>query len=196
MEEQSSWKGHTFTLMIFGGIVVLCSIFFVLGMLVGRTQSQKVGTAEASAAKAPVKEVAREERPEMTFYGSADRNDKNDNKSAPALYPAPLVPVPAPAAPPVVVKREEPARVEPPPPQPPAATGISYQVSALAKRPDAEKLVNELKKKGFTKAFMLTPLPSDAKPVYRVQVGPIADPTEAESTRLKLVAAGYSPIKK
>ena len=33
MEEQTTWKGHTFTLLVFTGIVVLCSIFFILGML-------------------------------------------------------------------------------------------------------------------------------------------------------------------
>jgi hypothetical protein len=26
MEEQTTWKGHTFTLLVFTGIVVLCSI--------------------------------------------------------------------------------------------------------------------------------------------------------------------------
>src|SRR4030095_10672689 len=41
-ETTTSWKNHSFTLLIFGGIVVLCSIFFVLGMLVGRNQGQQM----------------------------------------------------------------------------------------------------------------------------------------------------------
>ena len=45
MEEQTTWKGHTFTLLVFTGIVVLCSIFFILGMLVGRAEGQKVAGA-------------------------------------------------------------------------------------------------------------------------------------------------------
>jgi hypothetical protein len=52
MEDQTSWKGHTFTLVVFTGIVVLCSIFFILGMLVGRAQAQKLvsnGPAGGSA---------------------------------------------------------------------------------------------------------------------------------------------------
>src|SRR6187399_3177294 len=45
MDEQVSWKGQSFTLLVFGGIVFLCSIFFVLGMLVGRGQGEKAAEA-------------------------------------------------------------------------------------------------------------------------------------------------------
>ena len=54
MEEQTTWKGHSLTLVVFAGIVVLCSIFFILGMLVGRQQGQKIAsiaTAEAATIK-------------------------------------------------------------------------------------------------------------------------------------------------
>ena len=47
MEDQASWKSHSFTLLVFTGIVVLCSIFFILGMLVGRTQGQNQENTEA-----------------------------------------------------------------------------------------------------------------------------------------------------
>ena len=53
MEEPVSWKGHSFTLFVFAGIVALCSIFFVLGMLVGRIQVR--------AASAPKKAARTEE---------------------------------------------------------------------------------------------------------------------------------------
>ena len=59
MEEQTTWKAHSFTLLVFGGIVVLCSIFFVLGMLVGRTQSVKIASvagAEAAVKPQPIDE--------------------------------------------------------------------------------------------------------------------------------------------
>ncbi len=180
MEEQSSWKGHTFTLMIFSGIVALCSIFFILGMLVGRTQSQKAATAEAAPKPAP-KDSAKDERPELTFFDAVDKNKQ------PSLA-KPAAPPPAPA--PVEKKAEE-----PPAPAAPVS-GDSFQVAALAGQAQAEKLISELRKKGFPRAFILTPVPGDAKPVFRVQVGPIADPVEAESIRRKLVDAGYTPIKK
>jgi cell division septation protein DedD len=175
MEEQTSWRSQTFTLMIFGGIVVLCAIFFVLGMLVGRTQSVKIGavaTADA-ASKPPVKEIPREEPPE------------------PAFEPSPAKPAPAP--PPIIAaatapleKEEAPVAREP--------VSINVQVVALKKQSDAERVVDDLKKKGI-RAFMLTPTPDDANPYYRVQVG-AADSVVAESIKQKLEAAGFKPIIK
>ena len=45
MEEQTTWKGHSLTLLVFAGIVALCSIFFILGMLVGRQQGQTLSAS-------------------------------------------------------------------------------------------------------------------------------------------------------
>ena len=58
-EEQASWKGHGFTLVVFAGIVVLCAIFFVLGMTVGRQQGQRAAqaTVNGSAAKPAASEA-------------------------------------------------------------------------------------------------------------------------------------------
>ena len=55
MDEQVTWKGQSFTLLVFGGIVFLCSIFFVLGMLVGRGQGKSAAESAAvsDAAKSP-----------------------------------------------------------------------------------------------------------------------------------------------
>lgn len=182
MDEQASWKGHTFTMAVFGGIVVLCAIFFVLGMIVGRTQGQKIATvvsAEA-AAKAASRDPIPDPRPELTFYESVDKNQQQ-----PMLEPAPAKQEPE-LSPSINAKTFPPAS---------KATAINFQVSALKNKSEAEKLVNELKKKKF-RAFMLTPAPADKSPLYRVQVGPIADPIEAESIRQKLRSAGYPVIPK
>src|SRR5437899_5018001 len=123
MEDQSSWKGHTFTLMIFGGIVVLCAIFFVLGMLVGRMQGSKlttVATAEAGA-KITAGEPQREESPELRLPEPAPAKPEN---------PSPRV----------APKTEDPPR---------AATVIGLQVAALKKQREAEKQLSDLKRKGF-----------------------------------------------
>ena len=45
--DDNSWRGHNFTLLIFGGVVVLCSIFFILGMMVGRAQVPAVSEVRA-----------------------------------------------------------------------------------------------------------------------------------------------------
>jgi len=182
MEEQTTWKGHSFTLLVFTGIVVLCSIFFILGMLVGRDQGHKIATIAAveAASTTDAKPEPKDAKPDLlTFYDSVEKNSK---------------PVLEPIIPPKVEA--------PPPPQPapkPSASvsnaSIHYQVGALPQLARAEKLLSDVKKKGF-KGFILSPPPGDKNPYYRVQVGPFADSLEAESAKKKLEAAGYKPILK
>ena len=175
MEEQTTWKGHSLTLLVFGGIVVLCSIFFTLGMLVGRQQGQKiasVATAEAATTKPDAEPAPIEEKPELTFFNSVERE-----RAAPALEPPPAANPPA-------------------APQPPASVNsINFQIGAIKKSRDADKLLRDVKKKGF-KAFILAPAPGEANPFFRVQVGPFSDAIEAENARKSLEAAGYKPILK
>ena len=176
MEEQTTWKGHSLTLLVFVGIVVLCSIFFILGMLVGRQQGQNFATvAEADAASVEEARPAPEEKPELTFFESVEKETK------PAVLEAP------PAAPPPA-----PAPAPRPAPQP-APTILNYQIAALRKASDADKLLDDVKKKGF-KAFILAPASGDANPFFRVQVGPFPNLIEAEDARKRLEGAGYKPI--
>jgi cell division septation protein DedD len=176
MEDPTSWKGHTFTLIVFTGIVVLCSIFFILGMLVGRSQGQKLAlaTSVSAAARADgARPQPREEtRPDLTFFDSVQKTE-----------PSALEPPPAP-------------KVEPPAASPsPAPNVLNYQIGALRKSSDADKLLDDVKKKGF-RAFILAPASDDANPFFRVQVGPFADPIEAEDAKKKLESEGYQPILK
>ena len=178
MEEQTTWKSQSLTLLVFVGIVVLCSIFFVLGMLVGRQQGQKFAAiAAAEAASAEDAQPARpEEKPELTFFESVETE-----KQPAALEPA--LPEVSPPAPEPAVKAR-PA---------PASAVLNYQVGALSKSSDADKLLGEVKKKGF-KAFILAPTAGEASPFFRVQVGPFANPIDAEDVRKRLERAGYKPI--
>src|SRR5215813_8783548 len=77
MEEQTTWKGHSFTLIVFAGIVVLCSIFFILGTLVGRAQGQKIASAAAmaTAAKTDAKPTPNEDKPDFTFYDAVKKEE-------------------------------------------------------------------------------------------------------------------------
>ncbi len=177
MEEQTTWKGHSLTLLVFAGIVVLCSIFFILGMLVGRQQGQKIAsiaTAEAATTKPDAKSTPVEEKPELTFFNSVEKE-----KAAPPLEPARELDPPA---------TERPAKSA-------AVNAINFQIGAVKKSKDADKLLGEVKNKGF-KAFILAPPPGEANPFYRVQVGPFSDTIKAESARKSLEAAGYKPILK
>ena len=176
MEEQTTWKGHSFTLLVFSGIVVLCSIFFILGMLVGRAQGQKIA---ASAAGPSTKAAARldvpEEKPDLTFYESSVAIAEHPELVAPDLAePAETIPPTEP---------EHPVNV------------LNYQIGALRKVSDAEKLLDDVKKKGF-RAFILAPPAGDPNPFYRVQVGPFMDVIEAEQAKKRLETAGYQPILK
>lgn len=179
MEEQTTWKGHSLTLMVFVGIVVLCSIFFILGMLVGRQQGQKFSTVAAvDAAKQDVKPASAEEKPNLTFFESVEKE-----KQPAVLEPAPpAVPPPVPVAPKKTVEA-------------PPANPVNYQIGAVRKSSDADKLLGDVKKKGFT-GFILSPPPGDANPFFRVQVGPFSNVIESGDARKKLEAAGYKPILK
>lgn len=96
-ENTTSWKNHSFTMLVFGGIVVLCSIFFVLGMLVGRSQGQRIAEM-AFADKSDSQPVAASGTEDLTLnYYSETREDKPDLRLQPA--PEPEIPViSAPAA--------------------------------------------------------------------------------------------------
>ena len=87
-DTNTTWKNHSFTLLIFGGIVALCLIFFVLGMLVGRNQGKRIAeTAFAEEAeKKTVADKAAEEFP-LEFY-SQTTEEKPELKLQPAAEPA------------------------------------------------------------------------------------------------------------
>ena len=194
MEDQTTWKGHTFTLLVFTGIVVLCSIFFILGMLVGRAQGQKIASAatavETEKLAAAIPE-SKEEKQSFTFYDSV-------KKEQPAVFESP-----APKADPTALREPAPKanpKPEAKPEPPPRVTSkpenvVNYQIGAIRKSSDAEKLLDELKKKGF-RGFILAPAKNDPNPYYRVQVGPFSDPIEAEDVKKRLGSAGYQPILK
>jgi cell division septation protein DedD len=212
MEDQSTWKGHTFTLLVFTGIVVLCSIFFILGMLVGRTQGQKIagaGTPVGTPAKADAK-ASKDDKPDFTFYDSVKKGDPATLLPAPTKkepeVETPAVEAPK-KAPPEVEAKPEPkvaAAVAPPapapPPEPPPVPAapsnvVNYQIGLFSNSANADKLLDDVKKKGF-RAFILTPSEGEPNPVFRVQVGPFSDVVEAEEAKKKLESEGYKPILK
>src|SRR5438477_10594341 len=155
MEEQTTWKGHTFTLLVFTGIVVLCSIFFIFGMLVGRAEAQKIAGAGGAAAKNDAKAAPKEDKPDFTFYDSVKKEDPAVWRAEAAKPdPAPLVVDPP--------KKAAPEREPPPPPAPASsANAINYQIGAVRKAADAEKLLSDVKKKGF-RGVILAPSAGEA----------------------------------
>jgi cell division septation protein DedD len=202
-EDQTTWKGHTFTLLVFAGIVVLCSIFFILGMLVGRQQGQKYASGAGAAAKNDAKAAPKDDTQDFTFYDSVKREDQTALQPAPPRSKAYPDPEPEPPAPTrgEPVKKPEPASKRAPAPEaahgtsPAPSNVVNWQVGAVRKLSEAQRLLRELKKKGF-RAFILDPAKGDSNPLYRVQVGPFADVIEAEEVKKKLEALKYQVYSK
>ncbi len=177
-----SWKGHNFTLLIFGGVVVLCSIFFILGMLVGRAQLPTIAEVAATDETPP------EESPEdvdLRFYETVEESELPPLESAPgaeSAIEAAVAPVPLPPEPAALVV-----------PQPAGEVAITLQIAALSNPDQAETLRAEIAEKGFP-AFVVRPAPDDQSALHRVQVGPFTDEAEVERIRALLENEGYQPI--
>jgi cell division protein FtsN len=178
MEEETTWTCDIPTLLVFTGIVVLSSTFFILGILVGRTQGQKI--AGAGPGGTPTKVEAR----------ASPKKDKQDFtfwKDDPLL----LQPIPEP----LKKAKRKPAPELPGQARATATNVVNYQVVAVHKSAEADKLLEELRKKGFP-AFIVTPAEGAADGWYRVQVGPFHDLLEAQDAKKKLEREGYEPILK
>ena len=211
-ETNTTWKNHSFTLLIFGGIVALCFIFFVLGMLVGRNQGQRlaeIAAAEEAASK-PVAETA-EEFP-LEFYSQT-----TEEKPALKLQPVPEAPAltattpPAPETTPgekaTVTAKPQPveakpaakaaaekstATVKPQPPRTtaksPAAREVFLQVTANKNQKQASQELKRVESKGFS-GKILTGKTSGGR-IHRVVVGPYKE-SEINLVKSDLAAKGY-----
>jgi len=161
---------------IFFALVIICSVFFTMGYLLGRSTSaggrtEIVGSGPTggSAAGKP--------------SGAGKSSDANA-QIVPASTPQPLAtasPTPAPSK-------------TPDSSNPSSFAGGSYmvQVAAVSKHEDAEILVSALQKKQYP--VFIANVPGD--PLFHVQVGPFSDPKDAESMKNKLSSDGYNAIVK
>lgn len=121
--------------------------------------------------------------------------------SPPAQVPVPVVKAPSPAAAPAVTatRPAAPAPVQESVKAPavvaraasPATSGAGWtvQLGSFASRANAERLVLDLKAKGF--AAFSTESGSGGRKLYRVRVGPAGDHASAEALRAKLRSAGH-----
>ena len=180
MDERTPPRGQGFTLLIFGGLVALCSVFFILGMVVGRGQGAGAvaGGGEPVAAAQPVAEEGEEDL-ELDFYEAVAEDE-------PAVA----------AGPPPVGESPEPPPLEPAEaPAPPdfGDQAIMLQLGAFGSEATAESIVAEVRTKGFP-AIVLRPASDGPTPLYRVQVGPYPSLDEAERMQARLRAGGYEVI--
>lgn len=174
-------------LVLFFGLVGICALFFALGYSLGRKSEPAISTASAATAPQTVPGTSKASSgsaaaPPMTFYKSVEQKDAN-SELTPKTDTAPANATPG----------QTPPAGTPDPTTTLPTAGYLVQVAAVSKQEDADSLVDALKKKQYP-AFVAAPLPTDK--LFRVQVGPFSDIKEAETTRARLIADGYSPILK
>jgi len=204
-ENTTSWKSHSFTLMIFAGIVVLSSIFFVLGMLVGRYQGQHAAeVASDQSSRKPGAESGAEDFP-LTFYDQSTE-EKPDNKLQPvpaasAQPVAPALPTPpasknAPSPAPSESKNDKKSATPPKPASPPDKptpkaspdANVYLQVASVKTEKQGTTELKKVQSKGF-KATM-RPVKVSGEMVYRILVGPYKE-SELKNAKAALLAKGY-----
>ena len=185
--EVPSWKGHSFTLLVFGGIVVLCSIFFVLGMLVGRNQGQRIAEMHAAevAAPNPAAQPLPETQPPLEFFNKttgATSDDTLEPRMTPPTTAEATAPAPAPTAQPDATPLKESVPDKP-----------YWQIMASKDSKEADKAVDRVRSKGL-QARIMAPPPDTPDAVYRVLVGPYDSEAEAEMAKKELEDLGYKGL--
>ncbi len=166
---------------IFFGLVIVCSVFFTMGYLLGKStaagsHTQIVGSVAAGGSTA----------------------GKPSAVAKPADTPAPAVTAPAsqensqtPAAASTAANGGAPSTAPTEIKANPAGT-YTVQVAAVSKREDADILVSALSKKQYP-VFVAN---SATDALFHVQVGPFTDPKDAEAMRVRLSGDGYNAIVK
>src|SRR5205807_2356142 len=189
--------GTTKLLVLFFGLVAICSLFFALGYSLGRKTDPGITTASAAASPRITSGGTKPggAAPPMTFYKAVEQKDANPELT-PAVSNSGSDPKAEPSANPADASGAG-QSASAPASAPDSTTtlptgGYTVQVAAVSKQEDAESLVDALKKKQYPAAAST----SSADKFFHVQVGPFSDVKEAEAMRARLIGDGYNPILK
>jgi len=205
MEDATSWKNHSFTLMIFGGIIVLCSIFFALGMLVGRGQGRQLAelaSTQKAANKSATSTVpdnltldfykeARAAKPDLSLQPQSEPSESARLESSTARE-IPKETKPETKADPKTEAKPEP-KAAPSPLVPVAPPGEAWlQISASKTKAQANSELKKVQSKGFKAARIFT-VKTDNGEVHKVLVGPYKQ-SEINLAKSDLQAKGYKDV--
>ncbi|HEX7285155.1 MAG TPA: SPOR domain-containing protein [Candidatus Angelobacter sp.] len=167
---------------IFFALVIVCSVFFTMGYLLGRStangsRTEIVGTVTTSGSSAGKPSAANKtpDAPSTVSSPSTQAGQQTTGNSAGSASSG----QPASSSAPAEIKAS------------PNGT-YTVQVAAVSKKEDADILVSALLKKQYP-AFSAGSA-SDA--LFHVQVGPFVDPKDAETMRTRLASDGYNAIVK
>lgn len=183
-------------LALFFGLVLVCAVFFAVGFSLGRKAGTTSGAnplaGQAQTPAAVVRPSAGKNNsspapsPDQFGFYKAVGQKNADTQLAPQDSPPQTVAAAAPAE----ATNSAPKPAAPDATTPPPANAYYVQVAAVTRQEDADALVEALKNKQYP-AFRTNP---SADKFFRVQVGPFAEVKDAEATRGRLVADGYTPI--
>jgi cell division septation protein DedD len=200
-KDEKGLSARYLVLMFLMGVAA-CGVFFSLGFLVGYNERSS-RTAPVTEQVTPPPVVPPTVNPPL-------------ETAPPGAAAGPAQPIPSEetgqakkqatvAAPPTAAQLPSSAATKPAAPatataRPLAAPGVevgsafTVQVAASRNQQDAEKLVKELKARGYA-VFVVTPEFAHANDnLFRVQVGPFATREEAEQVRAKIAKEGFKPF--
>jgi DedD protein len=196
-----------YLVMVFLMGVAACAVFFSLGFLVGYNErsSKSAGETEqitpsgvipptvnppletvpVTGQESSAKPVA--EKPSEPVFSKPEKESKSPATRAASEPDADL---PPPSTPLANSRATAAARAK----ATQVGMGFTVQVAASRDKQDAEKLVKELKSRGFAVFLVLPENPRSGDNLYRVQVGPYATREEAQKVRDKIAKEGFKPF--
>jgi len=166
---------------IFFAVVIVCSVFFTMGYLLGKStatggRTEIVGST-STAGSAAGKPSAVAKVPEAPAPAPSSDSQAAVSNSASTNAPAATS---ASAVPPATEIKSSPSGT------------FMVQVAAVSKQEDADILKSALQKKQYP-VFVAN---STADALYHVQVGPFSNQQDADTMRNRLSADGYNAIVK
>jgi DedD protein len=186
-----------------GAVILVALVVLLVPELLSGPGPKHVATAVTAAGGPPLRSYTVELGDEARAHRAAGEAPITATPPAVAAAPSTPQPIEAPphevpalaqAAPPVsapVPDAVTPASRAKPnaAPEPAPGGGWMIQLGSFASRANAERLVRELKTKGY--AAFLTDSTSAGRTLYRVRVGPPSDHATAQTLAAKLRAAGH-----
>lgn len=184
--------------------VAACAVFFSLGFLVGFNE-RRAASAGATEQVTPTGVIPPAINPPLETIpprgnSTAPREAGDAGEAAPAEVDKTGKPLPAPVAPqtpPLATANSAVATSGSAAARSPGVevgSAFTVQVAASQNQQDAEKLVKELKSRGYA-VFVVAPEFAHSKDnLFRVQVGPFATREEAQKVRDKIAKEGFKPF--
>jgi len=205
--------GNKQLLSMFFVVVVLLGVFFVMGYIVGSKSGPTVSAesthkpsttdSQAPKAEAPVESPASTTPPAASAPSEPEKPAEKEEAATPAPPPAPGAPArsavkekPEPASKPEPAPKQEAKEAKAAKARVPAQSsqpvpGATYLQLSATDKADADKMVEELRKNGFSALDVENP---DKAGNFRVLVGPIAA-GELNKTKADLQSKSFSNDK-